>query len=165
MEAFETVLKNVAKDETVQYVLALLEDMLQGQHRDQASTALLSTAAAWWTPGAAALELPSLFGCWLWGVGSAAVLWAGRVLACSGFSFVSLFTSQCARWPLALLWEFAPALTGGLVHWAAAGAAADPERAALFHQRSDLQQQILTDPYTIFLRCVSGTFSFRAGWF
>ncbi len=30
VEAFETVLKNVAKDETVQYVLALLEDMLAG---------------------------------------------------------------------------------------------------------------------------------------
>ncbi|GAB4821778.1 hypothetical protein N2152v2_008824 [Parachlorella kessleri] len=58
VEAFETVLKNVAKDETVQYVLALLEDMLD----------------------------------------------------------------------------------------------ADSDRAALFHQRSDLQQQILTDPYTIFLR-------------
>ena len=32
MEAFETVLKNVAKDETVQYVLALLEDMLDGAY-------------------------------------------------------------------------------------------------------------------------------------
>lgn len=31
VEAFETVLKNVAKDETVQYVLALLEDMLEGE--------------------------------------------------------------------------------------------------------------------------------------
>lgn len=30
VEAFETVLKNVAKDETVQYVLALLEAMLEG---------------------------------------------------------------------------------------------------------------------------------------
>ena len=30
VEAFETVLKNVAKDETVQYVLALLEEMLEG---------------------------------------------------------------------------------------------------------------------------------------
>lgn len=58
VEAFETVLKNVAKDETVQYVLALLEAMLE----------------------------------------------------------------------------------------------AEPDRAALFHQRSDLQAQIMPDPYTIFLR-------------
>ena len=30
IEAFLTVLKNVTKDETVQYVLALLEEMLAG---------------------------------------------------------------------------------------------------------------------------------------
>lgn len=39
IEAFLTVLKNVTKDETVQYVLALLEQMLAGPGMPRSHTA------------------------------------------------------------------------------------------------------------------------------
>lgn len=101
----------------MQYVLALLEEMLQGGQQGLQKGPLLSREPGRRSTCAAPADL------------------SGRL---SGL-FLFDKAAQNSSPPLVQATLLFPV-------------AADPERAALFHQRSDLQAQILTDPYTIFLR-------------